>query len=390
MAGRRAGALRSGTDGRAAPAAMLRVSFQRASALWVFAAVFILFALWVPNTFLTSSTWKTLLDEQAITGLVAVGLVLPLAAGAFDLAIGTEVGLGSIMVAWLLMKGMPVGLAVLLSVGSGCAVGLASGWLVVKVRIDSFVATLGMSSVLLAVISWISGDQQIVGLSSGFQKLGNNEIAGVALPVYIMLVVSGIVYYVLEHTAVGRRIYATGGNIEAARLAGVGTSRVIVGTLVACGAIACLAGVLVSSQLATGDPTIGPPYLLPAFSAAFLGSTQFRGGRFNVWGTIVAVYVLATGVKGLQLAGAPTWIPDLFNGVALLIAVGLAKQQTTARRASAIGRMLRRRAPNTANEIETSAAASPATTPSNGADQETVAAATISQRKEAHNEQHDG
>jgi ribose transport system permease protein len=98
---------------------------------------------------------------------------------------------------------------------------------------------------------------------------------------------------------------------------------------------------LVSSALGTGDPTIGPGYLLPAFSAAFLGSTQFRGGRFNVWGTVLAVYVLATGVKGLQLAGAPIWIPDLFNGVALLLAVGLAKYQGTARRAGAVRRLLR-------------------------------------------------
>jgi ribose transport system permease protein len=116
---------------------------------------------------------------------------------------------------------------------------------------------------------------------------------------------------------------------------------VIIACLVTCGAIAALAGVLISSRLGTGDPTIGPAYLLPAFSAAFLGSTQFRGGRFDVWGTVVAVYVLATGVKGLQLAGAPIWIPDLFNGVALLVAVGLAKYQRAAYRAGAVRRLLR-------------------------------------------------
>ena len=99
---------------------------------------------------------------------------------------------------------------------------------------------------------------------------------------------------------------------------------------------------LVTASLGTGDPTIGPRYLLPAFAAAFLGSTQFRGGRFNVWGTVLAVYVLAIGVKGLQLAGAPIWIPDLFNGVALLLAVGMAKYQGTARRAGAVKRLVSR------------------------------------------------
>ena len=96
-----------------------------------------------------------------------------------------------------------------------------------------------------------------------------------------------------------------------------------------------------AASLGTGDPTVGPAYLLPAFSAAFLGSTQFRGGRFNVWGTVVAVYVLATGVKGLQLAGAPVWIPNLFNGAALLLAVGLANLERTQSRAGAVRRILR-------------------------------------------------
>ena len=131
--------------------------------------------------------------------------------------------------------------------------------------------------------------------------------------------------------------------MDAARLAGVNTRLVVVVTLAACGAIAAGGGLLISATLATGDPTSGPSYLLPVFSAAFLGSTQFRGGRFNVWGTVVAVYVLATGVKGLELAGAPVWIPNLFNGVALLIAVGLAKYQGDAGRTAAIGRMIRSR-----------------------------------------------
>ena len=208
-------------------------------------------------------------------------------------------------------------------------------------RIDSFIATLGMSSVLLALIAWVSSSQQIVGVGSSFEKLGTTEIFGLTLPVYLMLAVGLVVWYLLERTPLGRRVYATGGNIEAARLAGVRVAAVVICSLVACATIAAFAGMLVTANLGTGDPTIGPAYLLPAFSAAFLGSTQFRGGRFNVWGTIVAVYVLATGVKGLQLAGAPIWIPDLFNGVALLLAVGLAKWETTATRAGAVRRLLR-------------------------------------------------
>ena len=318
------------------------LSFRNISAVYVFIVLFVLFSFWVPDTFLSGDTWRALISSQAVTAMLSVGLVIALSAGAFDLAIGATLGFGSIFVAWLLAKhGIPIVPAIVLSIVAGAAVGLLNGLLVVRVRIDSFIATLGMSSILLAMIAWISSSQQILGLSNSFQKLGTTEIFGLTLPVYLMLAVALVAWYVLELTPVGRHVYATGGNTEAARLAGVRTSAVVVVALVCCGAIAAFSGVLVSSALGTGDPTIGPAYLLPAFSAAFLGSTQFRGGRFNIWGTVLAVYVLATGVKGLQLAGAPIWIPDLFNGVALLVAVGLAKYQGTARRAGAVKRLLR-------------------------------------------------
>jgi ribose transport system permease protein len=317
------------------------LSVRNVSAIYVFALIFIVFSLWVPHTFLDWGTWRAMISTQALTALLAVGLVIALSAGAFDLAIGATLGFGEILVAWLLVKhGVAIVPAVALSTLAGAAVGLANGLLVVRARIDSFIATLGVSSVLLALTSWISASQQIVGLSNGFQNIATNKVLGFPMSVYVMVVVAFAVWYILERTPIGRRVYATGGNIEAARLAGVKTSVVIVGALIACGAIAAFSGVLVTSSLGAGDPTIGPPYLLPAFSAAFLGSTQFHGGRFNVWGTVLAVYVLGTGVMGLQLAGAPIWIPELFNGLALLLAVGLSKYQRTARRTSAIRRLI--------------------------------------------------
>jgi ribose transport system permease protein len=312
-----------------AGARMLRlVSMRNASALWVLALILLVAAVWIPDLFFTTTTWKTLLNEQSLTALAAVALILPLAAGVFDLAIGAEVGFGAIFVAWLLAdQGVAPVPAVVLTILAGGVIGLVSGLLVTVVKIDSFIATLGVSSVLAAGISWLSDGQQIVGLSDGFQKLAGHQILGVSLPVYLMVVISLVVWYVVEQTPAGRRVYATGGNADAARLAGVRTGVVVMASFIACGAIAAFAGVLLTSQLGAGDPTVGPSYLLPTFSAAFLGATQFRNGRFNVWGTIVAMYVLATGVKALQLGGAPVWIPSLFNGLALLIAVALTKYQ---------------------------------------------------------------
>lgn len=319
------------------------LSFRRISAIYVFVGLFVVFSLWVPETFLTAATWRTMLDNEALTALVAIALVIPLAAGCPNLAIGTEVGLGGILVAWFLAKqGIPTVPAIALTLAAGALIGTINGLLITRAKINSFIATLGVSSVLAAMTAWVSQSQQILNLGSTFQEIGTGELFGITYPVYILAAVAIVAFYVLEHTSVGRTVYATGGNIDAARLAGVGTQRAIIGCFIACGVIAALAGFLQTSRVATGDPTAGPSYLLPAFAAVFLGSTQFHGGRYNVAGTVVGVYVLATGVKGLQLAGAPVWLPELFNGLALLIAVGMTKYTRRAARSSAISRAMGR------------------------------------------------
>lgn len=316
------------------------LSFRNISGVYIFAVIFVTFALWTPESFLTAGVWRTLLDAQAITGLAALAALIPLATGVFDLAVGVEVGMAGVVSAWLLVHaGLPVPVAVALTILSGVLIGLTSGLLVTKARIDSFIATLGISSVLAAGIAWLSNSQQILGLDVSFSNLALTEVAGITLPVYILFFVALAAWYVLERTPLGRRMYAAGYNKDSARLAGVRVNRLQVGALMAGGALAALAGVLLTARINAGDPTVGPALLLPALTAVFLGSTQFRGGRFNVWGTILAVYVLAVGVKGLQLVGAPGWINDLFNGLALLIAVGLSRWESATRVRS---RVLRR------------------------------------------------
>ena len=150
-------------------------------------------------------------------------------------------------------------------------VGVVIALLVTRGRILSLIVTLGVSSVLIAVINAISGSQQILDLGSSFQTIATNELFGLTYPVYIMIGVGLIIWYFLEWTALGRRIRATGGNVDAARLAGIRTSRIILVSTVTCGVITALAGVLASSQLATGDPSISQSYLLPAIAAAGVG-----------------------------------------------------------------------------------------------------------------------
>jgi ribose transport system permease protein len=140
--------------------------------------------------------------------------------------------------------------------------------------------------------------------------------------VFYLVVLAVILWWFMAHTPAGRYLYAIGGNAEAARLSGVRVNRWSAMALILSSGIAGLSGVFFTSQ---GGPSLdfGPALLLPAFAAAFLGSTQFQPGKFNVWGTLLAIYVLATGVQGLQLVSGAAWLSDMFNGVALIIAVAM-------------------------------------------------------------------
>lgn len=330
------------------------LSFRNISAIYIFLIILLIFGLLIPDTFLSGSVWRTMLDGQVPTALAALAVLIPLVTGNFNLAVGAEVGFAGIMVATLISKlGLPFQLAIVISLCLGALIGLVSGLIITKARIDSFIATLGLSSVLLAGIAWISGSRQILNLGQDFRQLAATEILGVTLPFIILIAVAFLLWYLLERTPVGRRMYATGYNKEGAQLSGIPTTRLIIGSLMLGGAVAALAGILLTARINVGDPLAGPSLLLPALSAVFLGSTQFRGGRFNVWGTILAVYVLATGVKGLQLMGAPNWITDMFNGLALLLAVGFAKFERGARGAAIRRAIFRRRARSEATAQET-------------------------------------
>ena len=291
--------------------------------LWlVFIAIF---AIWIPDTFLTSATAKSIASDQAVTAILAVGLLFTLASGSYDLSIASNLGLSAVVAASLMVKSdvTPL-LAVLITLAMGAGIGALNGFVVAGIGVNSFIATLGVSSVLLAFTSLISGDQYIGPLPHSFQEITHHEPLGIPIVLIYALVLALIVWYGLEHSPVGRRVYATGANSDAARLAGVRTGRYVFGTFILTGLFASAAGILLAAKVGSVSNEAGPPYLLPAFAACFLGTTQIKLGRFNVWGTMIALYLLATGVKGLQLAGGELWITDLFNGVALVGAVSLA------------------------------------------------------------------
>lgn len=313
------------------------LAVDKIGAVYVWLAIIAVFSLWVPETFPNITTAKQILNANAITGLAALSVTIPLAARVFDLSFALNMTLCGVAVTHFVVDGMPLLPALLIGVFIGLAVGLINATVVVVMKIDSFIATLATGSLIQALVTMVTNDTPIsdVRLSGGFAKIGQTTIAGVTLPVLYFAVVAAGIWYLLEHTATGRRLYAVGFNPEAARLAGVKVARLQFLSLVTSGVLSGAAGIVLASILGSGSPTAGTPYLLPGFAAVFLGATQLKNGRFNAGGTVIAVLLLGTGVTGLGLANAPQWSGALFVGVVLIAALtvtGLQRRTTLAAR----------------------------------------------------------
>jgi ribose/xylose/arabinose/galactoside ABC-type transport system permease subunit len=305
--------------------ALRALSFRNIGAVYVWALMVVVFAIWIPSTFNTWDTAKQILNGNAATGLMALSLVIPLCTRTFDLSIGFVATLSAVISTYAIAHGVPVAPAVALAIGAALAVGVVNAVVVVGMGVDSFIATLATGSLIQAFISLLTNEIPITDarLATGFSHIGQTSIGGLALPVLYVLVVAIAIWFVLEHTATGRRLYATGFNIESARLAGVKVARLRFVSLIVSAGIAGLAGIVIASTLGTGDPTAGSPYLLSAYAAAFVGASQLHPGRFNAWGALIAVVLLGTGTTGLSLAGTENWTHEMFTGVVLIAALAI-------------------------------------------------------------------
>jgi ribose transport system permease protein len=303
----------------------IKLGLDRFSGLYAWVLVIVIFAIWIPHTFLSFSTVKLIATDQAFTGLLAIALVVPLAAGAIDLSVASAMGTCAILAAALQSyHGIGTMPTIFITLAAALIIGLVNGFVVVNLRINSFIATLATGSLLDALSIWLSKNQQVQGVSKSLVHIGQGNLHGVPLPFVYLIGISVIAWYLLECTPVGRYLYAIGGNPDAARLAGLRNGAYTRLSLLVSAFIAGVAGIVLTGDIGVASASIAPPYLLPAFAAVFLGSTQIKKGRPNVLGTLIAAYLLGTGIKGLQLVSAGPWVSGAFNGVALIIAVGLA------------------------------------------------------------------
>lgn len=299
---------------------------ERYALVVLFVATMVFFSVWskTSDTFPTAANIRNVLGNQAVIGILSMAIVIPLVCGEFDFSVGPIAGLAQVLTAGFMSRlGMPLGLTIVLALALGAAIGLGNGNTVARIGVNSLIVTLGVSAVLAGIVSWYTGGQSIIsGLSESLVKVGSGEWFGIPRTLYFLAVVALFVHYLLDHTPYGRYLYSIGSNSEAARLIGLRVERLVLISFVLSGTLAAFAGILLVARNGSGNPQVGTiSDTLQALSAAYLGATAIKPGRFNVPGTLVAIFFLAFSVTGLSLAGVENWINDVFNGAALFVAV---------------------------------------------------------------------
>jgi ribose transport system permease protein len=320
---------RSLTDGPVSGDARSLRSLVRYAMVAMLAAEIAFFCLVSPDEFATAANLRTTLETQAVLGMLTVAMLLPLIVGEFDVSLATVFATAMVVTAWLATDhGVPILVATVIALIVATAVGFLNGLLVIATGANSLVVTLGTLTVLRGVTEAITqgGTITVVGeVGAGLRRLTEPSPLGLPIPVVYLAILGLLVWYLTEHTSVGRYWHAVGGSADGARLAGLRVNRLKIGAFALGGLLAGMAGVVQLAKTGTAGASLGGGFLFPTLAAAFLGAAAFRLGAFNVRGSITAILVLAVGVTGIRMSGAPLWIDEVFNGAALIVAVAIVR-----------------------------------------------------------------
>lgn len=296
--------------------------------LLIFAVLVTLgFVIALPGSFLTVQTWSAILQSNYIVAILGFAEAICIACGEFDLSIANNLTLVHILcIGFVVNQHVPWYWAGCSVIVIGAVIGLVNGLLIYYLKINSFIVTLGVGTITLGFAYLYTGGLDILptSLPSGYVAVENGTVFGVPAAVFPLVVIAVLLVILMEYLPPGRYIYALGANRRAAILAGVRPARYVIGVFVLSGLLVGIASILYSSQYRTGSLASAPNLLLPIFTAAMLGSSVIRPGRPNILGTIVAVVLLGVGLAGLLQLGYGVSAQDLFNGLALIVGVGIA------------------------------------------------------------------
>ncbi len=280
------------------------------------------------QNFISLANILNLLRQVSINGLIAIGMTLVIITAGIDLSVGSILGLSGIAVALLLVSGVPPFLAIILTLLFAAVLGWVNGILISKYKLQPFIVTLATMTTYRGITYIVSNGKPISNLSeeSIFTWIGRGSILGVPVPIIIFLSTTILFYFVMTKTVYGRNIYATGGNEEAAKLAGINVERIKISVYTISGILAAIAGLILVSRLDSAQPTLGSGYELDAIAAVVIGGTSLAGGKGRITGTFIGILIIGVLSNGLNIMGVSSFYQEVVKGLIILAAVLMDKK----------------------------------------------------------------
>jgi ribose transport system permease protein len=290
---------------------------------WVL--LILIFSVLSPGIFLSWPNFANILGSQAVLVIMTMGMIVPLIVGEFDLSMAGLVSACLMLIGVLnVQAGWPIGLVIAAVLLFALCVGILNAFVVVRLGVNSLIVTLGVGTLLTGAAYGVSG-VSIIGISPALTMFARTKVFGIQAAFYYGLLLTVIWWYIQRHTPLGRNMLFAGASPQVARLSGIAVERLRAGSLIASSLAGAFSTIVLAGVLGSADPNAASGYLLPPFAAAFLGATAITPGRFNPWGSFIAVYFLVTGIVGLQIVGFSGWIEQVFYGGALVVAVTLSR-----------------------------------------------------------------
>jgi ribose transport system permease protein len=284
--------------------------------------IVLVFCILNPRAFMTTQNFINITRQISLLVVVSLGATLVMSVEEFDLSVGAIASFGGLLAAKLALGGTPVLASFIAPLILALGIGLLNGFLVTHFRVLSFITTLGTSTVIGGLTYWLTNGASIsVGLPAAFKFFSAVSFGPIPLLSIIMVVLVFVFWFIMEHMAFGRKLYAIGGNQAASEVAGlkVGMNKNLAYGI--CAVLAAFTGVLMASRIGSATPTSGDGMLLSSYAAVFLGKTMFKNGVPNIWGTFVGVTILGILANGLTIMRAPTFLQDVLTGTIIVLAV---------------------------------------------------------------------
>jgi ribose transport system permease protein len=279
------------------------------------------------ENFLSGDNFLNIARQVSINAIIAVGMTCVILSGGIDLCVGAVMALSGTLMAGMMVAGVAPWAAIALGLGVGLAFGLFNGFFVAYAGMPPIIVTLATMGIARGLALIYTGGYPIDGLPESFAFFGRGTVFGLQTPVAIMLLVFALAYLLLDHTPVGRYIYAIGGNEEAARLSGVRVARYKLLIYALSGFACAVAGLVLGSRLMSGQPNAGVAFEMDAIAAVVMGGTSISGGRGSIVGTLIGALMLGVLNNGLNMMGVSPYVQNIIKGLIILFAIFISRER---------------------------------------------------------------